>query len=112
MNKYGAKKTVINGITFDSKREGARYLELMALHAAGEIAGLTLQVPFEFAKAVKYEGAKRTKPALRYVADFVYSDVLTGQIIVEDVKGFQTEAFKIKRHLMKAILNIEIKVTK
>ena len=42
-NKYGARKTVIDGITFDSKREAIRYQELKLLERAGEIKDLELQ---------------------------------------------------------------------
>ena len=31
MNKYGNKKTIVNGIVFDSKKESERYYELMLL---------------------------------------------------------------------------------
>ncbi len=110
MSKYGAIKTVSDGIKFDSKREATRYRTLMLLAKAGHITGLTMQVPFELAPAVKFSDEKRTKPALRFVADFVYSDVLTGTIVVEDSKGMQTPLFRAKRHLMKTVLGIEVKV--
>ncbi|MDD3747626.1 MAG: DUF1064 domain-containing protein, partial [Anaerostipes sp.] len=42
-SKYGARKTVIDGITFDSKREAKRYQELKLLEQAGEISYLELQ---------------------------------------------------------------------
>ena len=49
--KYGAKKTVFDGITFDSKREAERYSALVLLQSAGEIADMKLQVPFELLPA-------------------------------------------------------------
>lgn len=112
MSKFGAIKTQVNGIVFDSKAEARRYGQLLMLEKAGHITGLTLQVPFVLAHGVKFEGDKRAKPPLRYVADFVYSDVKLGKIIVEDVKGVSTPLFKVKRHLMLANHGIEVKVTR
>jgi len=111
MNKYGAMKTEVAGITFDSKAEARRYGQLIMLERAGHIAGLTRQVPFVLAPSVKFEDAKKAKPALRYMADFMYSDVGTGKIVVEDVKGVITPLFRVKQHLMKSVHNIDVKVT-
>ena len=36
-NKYGSRKVEVNGIMFDSKREAARYQELLLLEKAGDI---------------------------------------------------------------------------
>lgn len=114
MNKYGNHKLVLDGHKFDSKREAQRYWELKTLALAGEVTGLTLQVPFVLAPAVKFEGDTRTTPAVRYYADFVYTDVKLGRIVVEDVKSKVTAAeatFRLKRHLMKTVHNIDLKVT-
>jgi hypothetical protein len=99
MSKYKNVKTVIEGIKFDSKREAARWLELVMLQKAGHIAQLDRQVKFVLAPAVVVDGRKR--PALRYVADFTYRDE-RGSLVVEDVKGRITEGYRIKRHLMAA----------
>lgn len=113
MSKYNSKKVVINGIKFDSRREANRYTELMLLSKAGKVTGLTLQVPFVLAPSVKFAGARAAKPAIRYFADFVYSDVEQGKIIVEDVKSPATAklaAFQLKRHLMLSIHGIDVRV--
>lgn len=107
-NKYGARRTSIDGIVFASLAESKRYLELKALEAAGHIYGLELQPRFELAPSVRFSGAARATPALRYVADFKYIDHL-GNEIVEDVKGRPTEGYRIKKHLMLAVHGIEIK---
>lgn len=96
--KYRNTKCESNGIKFDSKREMARWQELVQMQARGEISELELQVPFVLAPAVEIGGRKR--PALRYVADFVYERA--GETVVEDVKGRVTEGYRIKRHLMAA----------
>lgn len=106
MTKYNNVKTVVDGIEFDSKREARRYFDLKLLQQAGKIRGFELQKRFELAPAVKLDG--RTKPALRYIADFYYVDVKTGQPVIEDVKGVKTDVYRIKKHLMKSVLNLEI----
>ena len=113
--KYANVKTTVGELKFDSKAEARRYNDLVMLQKAGHIAGLTLQVPFVLAPSVKLEGAPRAKPALKYVADFVYSDIDAGKIIVEDVKSPATRnlpAFRIKQHLMKSVHGIDIRLTK
>jgi hypothetical protein len=47
MSKYKAKKTVVDGITFDSQKEAQRWCELRLLEKAGVIKNLQRQVPFE-----------------------------------------------------------------
>jgi hypothetical protein len=86
---------VVDGITFDSKKEAHRYLELKTLQDNNVIRNLARQVPFELVP--KFNGER----AVKYVADFVYTNVETGKIIVEDVKGFKTDVYKLKRKLFK-----------
>ena len=108
--KYRNTKTVLDGITFDSKREAARYQELKALAARGVIEDFRHQAPFVLAPGVRFSDEKRAKPALRYVADFAYK--LDGRLVVEDVKSAITAkaaAYRIKRHLMMAVHGIEVK---
>lgn len=106
-SKYGAKKVELDGHTFASKAESKRYVELKILLRAGEISDLELQPKFELAPSVKFTGAARATPALRYVADFAYTDRNLRRI-VEDVKGFRTELYRAKRHLMLAVHGIEV----
>lgn len=127
-SKYGARKTVVDGITFDSKREAERYSELKLLERAGKIEGLRRQVSFELLPA-QYEytgevfkrGEKAGQPktrlierAVTYIADFVYFETelleingvtvkapLDKRSIVEDVKGVRTPEYVIKRKLFR-----------
>jgi hypothetical protein len=108
--KFHNVKMVVGGITFDSRAEARRYLVLVEMEQAGEITNLRRQVKFELIPSVRILGSKRATPALRYVADFVYDQ--GGKTIVEDVKGLLTPVYKIKRHLMKHIFNIDILETK
>ncbi|MFA5920182.1 MAG: DUF1064 domain-containing protein [Methylococcaceae bacterium] len=103
-SKYGNKKCLINGITFDSKREGHHYLELLAMERAGIISNLELQKVFHLAESCIINGRK--KPPLRYIADFCY--VQDGKQVVADSKGMLTDVYKIKRHLMATVHHIAI----
>ena len=101
--KYRNRKTSIDGRTFDSKLEAARYVELKRLQEGGIISGLQCQVPF----ALEINGNLICK----YVADFVYLDV-DKKRVVEDVKCGPTASrndYRIKKKLMKAIHGIEIR---
>lgn len=107
--KYRNKKVILDGEKFDSKAEAQRYLGLRLLLRAGEISELTRQVSFVLAPGTIIQG--KAKRSLIYRADFQYRDK-AGRLVVEDVKGMLTEAYKIKRHLMKTIHNIDILETK
>jgi hypothetical protein len=99
--KYGNKKVSIDGKKFDSKAEGARYVELKRLQEGGVISGLRTQEEF----ALPVNGVLVCK----YLADFCYVDS-DGNRVVEDVKGGPvTPVYTIKKKLMKAIHGIEIK---
>ncbi|SDI64969.1 Protein of unknown function [Paraburkholderia steynii] len=104
-SKYGNVPTVVNGITFDSAREAARYEVLARLQLAGQISELQIQVPFDVVPAAVVAGKSR-RP-VRYIADFVYRDA-GGARVVEDVKGMLTAIYKLKRHLMKVVHGIDI----
>lgn len=118
-SKYGNKKAKANGKVFDSKTERGRYYTLQMLEKAGEISDLRMQVPFELIPAI-YETVEvrlKTKTKLvqkqvqrptHYVADFVYKDK-DGNEVVEDVKGFRTAEYLLKKKMMRAFLGITIK---
>lgn len=95
MNKYHNQKITVDGKTFDSKKEAERYQVLKMLENANIISNLSRQVPFELIPKQKNERA------VKYIADFMYVETATGKIIVEDVKGYRTDVYKIKRKLFK-----------
>lgn len=100
-NKYGAQKTTVDGIRFDSRREAKRYGELQNLQRAGVISDLDLQV------RIPLEGRRgplrgKSGRALVYVADFVYTDVATGQRVIEDAKGKKTRDYLLKKAILAA----------
>jgi hypothetical protein len=99
--KYNNVPTVVDGRRFDSKKEAARYGELKLLQAAGQIAELACQPPFQLV----VNGVKVGK----YVADFVYLDCTTGELVYEDVKGVRTAVYKLKAKLVLALYGITIR---
>ena len=102
-SKYRAQKCVIDGITFDSKKEAARYHELRLLERAGEIRNLRLQVPYVLLPKSRY-GRE-----IKYIADFVYFE--NNDIIIEDVKGVRTAVYKLKKRKMAEKYGIVIRET-
>ena len=102
-SKYHNKKTVIDSIKFDSKKEAKRYEELLLLEQSHQIENLELQKEFVLQEAfVNVEGEKRR--AIKYVADFVYFDLRTNKTVVEDVKSkaTRTQVYMIKKKLFES----------
>lgn len=96
-SKYNAKKTVVDGIEFDSLREADRYCELKLLEKANEIRNLELQPRFLLQDKFK-DKMGTTHRKIEYVADFLYIDK-QGRNVVEDVKGVLTDVYKIKKKM-------------
>lgn len=126
MSKYHNKRVQIDGMWFDSKKEGNHYLYLKDLQKKGIIHNLRMQVPFVLLSAVKgmTEHKRKQKDGsykyfmapgtiqqeVKYFADFVYED-RTGKEYVVDVKSKATaakEAYKLKKKMMLALLGIGI----
>jgi hypothetical protein len=101
VSKYKNKRTLLDGIRFDSKKEAARWEQLLLLQKAGEIHDLERQVRYPLI-------VKGMKVAM-YVADFRYIE--KGAVVVEDVKGMPTHVYKLKKLLMKALHGVEIRET-
>lgn len=95
-SKYGAQKTVINGVKYDSKKESKRGQELEYLEKIGKISNLQRQVKFELQPAFTNNVGEKVR-AITYVADFLYED--DGQKIVEDSKGFRTKEYILKKKM-------------
>ena len=123
ISKYHSRKTVIDGITFMSKKEAKRFQELLLLEKAGAIQNLQRQVKFVLIPAQrepdivgKMGGRKPGKIIERecsYIADFVYQE--DGKTVVEDTKGYRNPStagyayFVLKRKLMLHVHGIRIK---
>ena len=104
-SKYRAVPTFVNGIRFASKKEAARYKELLLLREAGEIKSLGIQVPFNLAVNAITIG--------KYIADFVYLEKGARFLTIEDVKGMRKgtayQFFLWKKKHMMAQYGIEIR---
>ena len=107
-SKYGNTKTVVDGITFDSKAEAARWVELKQLEKAGVITQLRRQVRYELLPKGK-DSTGQTVRSVAYVADFEYLDGMAGGLVVEDVKGMRTEVYRLKKKLLFHVHGIEIR---
>jgi hypothetical protein len=102
-NKFNAKKTTVDGHTFDSKAEASRYIELKMLKKAKKIDRLELQPTFSLHVDGELIG--------KYRADFLYIDLSTGKEVVEDVKGGEatkTPLYRWKKKHLKAEHGIDI----
>ena len=118
-SKYRNKPTVVDGITFQSKKESDIYLNLKHLREVGEIHNFARQVPYELipAQYVQKERPGKKGPVMKpvcvekavtYIADFVitYPD---GEQVVIDAKGKRTKDYVIKRKLLRFQKGIAIK---
>lgn len=97
---------------FASQRERDAAAALLVRQQRGEIQGLRFQV--------RYPLAVNGVTVCAYVADFVFEEwalwrPLVGRpqhawlTVVADAKGFRTDLYRIKKRLMLAIYNIEIR---
>ena len=100
--KYGNKRVTIDGYTFDSTKEGNRYLELKFLLAAGKIKDLQLQKKFVLDDGFRDNDGTWHRDFC-YVCDFYYYDLEKQEWIIEDVKSEATKqdkVYKIKKRFM------------
>ena len=106
--KYHNKKTMFDGIKFDSKKESQYYAILKVLEKAGKIRDLRLQVPFVLIETFKVDD--RTYRKTKYIADFTYYDD-KDKLHVIDVKSDATrkdKTYQLKKKLMAWKYGIEI----
>ena len=96
MNKYRNIKTVVDGITFDSKKEAARYSDLKLLETAHHIMHLETQPRFP----LMING----KRVATYVGDFKYWSPSENEWIIEDVKSEATKTplYRLKKKILEA----------
>ena len=103
--KYGNRKVTVDGIEFDSVKEGKRYSALMLMQRCGVISNLELQKKFTLIPAQRDDNGKVIERAVKYKADFTYINS-DGKIVVEDVKGYRDPSsagyakFVLKRKMM------------
>ena len=94
-SKFNARRVSIDGITFDSKREGNYYLQLKQARGSGELLYFLVHAPIHLPGGV------------RYVCDFV-EFWKTGQVVFRDVKGHRTRLYLTKKKMIEALYGIQI----
>lgn len=102
VSKYNNRITEVDGIKFHSKKEAGRYVELKQLQDAGQIVELELQPQFVLQESFTDNAGMRHR-AIIYTADFAYTELPSGDWVVEDVKSSGTrniKEFRIKWKLM------------
>lgn len=102
-NKYGARRTwsELCQRAFDSRAEAVRGEELRVLELAGEITDLVYQPQWELSD----------NPRVTYRADFAYT-MSDGVRVVEDVKGRDTEASRVRRAWLKQRHGIDVRIVR
>lgn len=97
-HKYGARKTELHGIKFDSKKEATYYQELLWRQKYGEVVHIELQPVYELQPSFM-RGKKKIRP-ITYVADFkvTYKDG-TEEIIDVKSPATMTPVYKIKKKM-------------
>ena len=96
-NKYNARKTVMYGHTFDSKREAEIYLDLLSRKQHGEIVRIRLQPQYTLLEGFRDNQGNKQR-AITYTADFfvTYAD---GRNEVIEVKGVRTRDYQLRKKL-------------
>jgi hypothetical protein len=88
--------------THHSGMEASRCNELHLLQAGGLIRDL------EAHPQPRFDLKVNDTHVCHYLADFAYVDCETEQRVVEDVKGYATAEYTLKKRLMLACLGIEV----
>lgn len=89
-NKYGAKRTQVDGQWFDSKGEANRWMELKLLAMSGNIKNLQRQKVLHLSAHVTWK------------IDFLYEE--NGTWVYEDFKGRPTRDYIVKRDLLRDLI--------
>jgi hypothetical protein len=95
-SKYGAKKTTIDGIKFDSKSEAGFFLQIRRL-SKFEIIELQPKVYL-------------TEARILYKPDFLLLDKETNEKFYVDVKGMRTPVFAIKARLWRYYATLPLRL--
>jgi hypothetical protein len=113
-SKYNAKKVEIDGIKFDSKAEGEYYLHLKQQVTERQILGFERQKRMLLQEGFNVEGVKGKIRPIFYVVDFIITEN-DGTLTYVDVKGMETDVFKLKKKLFMKRYNtalLKVKKTK
>lgn len=91
-SKFNNHKVTRDGVEFDSILESKRYEQLKVMQDCGVISDLKVHPKILLQPSFKHNG--QTIRKIEYEADFGYA--MDGKLILEDVKGFETDVFKLK----------------
>ena len=94
-NKYGAVKQTFNGRSYHSKKEAAYAQQLHLRKLAGEITEILPQYPLRL-----YVNEKKI---CNYFIDFKIT-LADGTVELIEVKGFETDVWRLKWKLTEALL--------
>ena len=112
-SKYHAKRAVIDGQRFDSRREATRYAELVLLQKAGRIRHLECQPEFPLNVVTMVDGRiAGVVTVAHYRADFAFEELLSGGAwtrVIEDAKGVRTPVYRLKRKWFEAQYRVPIR---
>lgn len=97
---------MVDGITFDSRKEAEYYQKLKLLEKSGKIKDLELQK--EYILQDNFKLGKKTIRKITYRADFSYVSVEDDKLHVVDVKGYRTEVYRIKKKMFEYKYGIEL----
>ena len=100
MSKYGARKTTVDNIKFDSRAEAAYYSKLKLLKQGKQIKDFECQPEFQLLPP--FRKGKKAYRGIKYVADFRIEH-LDGSIEIVDVKGVKTSVYQLKRQLFESM---------
>ena len=99
MTKYNSRKTKCRqGHLHASIKEAGRCNELTMLEKAGNIKHLKQQPSIILQRKFRWRG--KGIRAITYRGDFSYYDTESRMFTVEDVKGYRTEKYQIKKKLL------------
>ena len=99
-SKYGAIRTVVDNITFDSKAEARRYGELKWMEKVGDVSEIIVHPHF----SISVNGILICMVEL----DFQY--LAKDKRTFEDVKGRDNALSRLKRKLVEAQYGIKVKL--
>ena len=103
MSKYRAVPKIALNVKFHSTGEANRFLQLNMMQTYGKIQDLALQVKFPL--------IVNGITVCTYVCDFQYV-LPSGEVIVEDFKGYITPIYRLKKKLFTACYGFEITETR
>jgi hypothetical protein len=97
VTKYNANKVKLDGIKFDSQMESLYYKHLKILEKANIISFFVCHPQYILQDSYRNDEGVKIR-AIKYIADFevTYPD---GRVEIVDIKGKETEVFKIKKKL-------------